>query len=299
VAASRPGPLTTVDRSGELRAARAVLADAAERAPASPGVYFLLGAAGELLYVGKAATLRKRLRQHVRGAAAPVGVRAAALLDRIAGVRWEECVEREAFIREADLIVLLRPPFNAAHTEQDPNLYVRLDPGPADTITFELARVLPAAGRGYGSFPHLAKGAFSRPAKATKAGYTALMRLLWAAQAGGRAGAIPSRVGGASPPLAHRTPVAPALRPALHDYLAGRSARLVDILDGRVRHAALPDHVRAGVLRDVAPAREFHELAPRRVRALRLRHGLPAGPLAAGLMAELVGGELRAAIGWD
>ena len=48
-------------------------------APAVPGVYYLLTKTGRLSYVGKAANLRRRLREHARD----------TRWARIADVRWE------------------------------------------------------------------------------------------------------------------------------------------------------------------------------------------------------------------
>ena len=45
----------------------------------------------------------------------------------------------------------------------------------------------------YGTFPHLAKGAYSHVAKRTKVGYTALLRLLWAVGSPDRVARMPAR----------------------------------------------------------------------------------------------------------
>ncbi|MEX0874092.1 MAG: nucleotide excision repair endonuclease [Actinomycetota bacterium] len=59
----------------------------AHEAPTRPGVYFFLGPNSELLYVGKATNLRRRLLDHAHASATDVR-----------DVRWMECAdEREAF----------------------------------------------------------------------------------------------------------------------------------------------------------------------------------------------------------
>ncbi|TDE60314.1 hypothetical protein E1295_00250 [Nonomuraea mesophila] len=98
--------------------------------------------------------------------------------DLVRRVVWEVAADEEAAAwREADLIFALRPPYNA-----DPGLRV-VDPVGKDArvpyivvgdrsgmACFTLEPDVPSAGRAYGCFPHLGKGAashrpeFMRPA---------------------------------------------------------------------------------------------------------------------------------------
>ena len=272
------------------------LTDAAARAPAQPGVYFFAGADDTLLYVGKAANLRRRLADHARSRPRALGLRESARLGAVCTIRWEICADEEAaLLREADLIVMLRPPFNASHTEQDPCRYLGVATDSSGLTSFDLLAAPGSPGRVYGCFPHLAKGAFSHAAKRTKAGYTALLRLLWAAQSKDPA-RIPGRIAGASPPTRHRAPVPPELGAVVHDFLSGRSARVVTALEATLATTELPDYMRPTLARDVVAARDFFELAPRRIRQFRLRYGLPRGPVPADVMAEILSEEVRAAI---
>jgi excinuclease ABC subunit C len=94
-----------------LAAGRAVLVRQAKLAPSSPGVYRMIDAAGEVLYVGKAKNIRKRIRTYTR----PTGH--DTRIERvIAATRTVEFVstttETEALLLEANLIKRLRPRFN-------------------------------------------------------------------------------------------------------------------------------------------------------------------------------------------
>ena len=81
-------------------------------APTSPGVYRMLNAASDVLYVGKAKNVRKRLSSYAR-VTAP---QPARILRMIAATVTVEIIstttETEALLLEANLIKQLRPRFN-------------------------------------------------------------------------------------------------------------------------------------------------------------------------------------------
>lgn len=267
------------------------IAAAAARAPGTAGVYFLLDAGTELLYVGKAGSLRRRLQQHAR--ARPRQARFALLYRRVAEVRWEEQPDEDAAAaREADLIVSLRPAFNAGSALAGQWNYLLVEPAGGE-LRFRLAADPGAAtgGRVYGCFPHLGRGASLRPAIACSDGYPALLRLLLAASGRPEVAGWLSR----SIPDALTLPVAATLRPLLHAFLSGTSHRLLDQLAaaGRRREA----YLQPGLARDRAAAAGLFEYGPRALRRLRLRHGRPPGPLARPDIEQLLAADLRRAIG--
>ena len=102
------------DRSVRHRAARRrtrAVARHAKLAPASPGVYRMIDAQGDVLYVGKAKNIRKRIVAYTR----PTGydpriermIAATATLEFVS-----TATETEALLLEANLIKRLRPRFN-------------------------------------------------------------------------------------------------------------------------------------------------------------------------------------------
>jgi excinuclease ABC subunit C len=97
--------------SGPLAAGRAAILRHAKHAPASPGVYRMIDAAGEVLYVGKAKNIRKRIVSYAR----PTG-HDSRIERMIAATHALEFVstrsETEALLLEANLIKRLRPRFN-------------------------------------------------------------------------------------------------------------------------------------------------------------------------------------------
>ena len=80
--------------------------------PDAPGVYLMIGRDGEILYIGKAVSLRNRVRSYFQESA-DHHVRTAAMVERVADVRTIVVTnEIEALILEANLIKRHQPPFN-------------------------------------------------------------------------------------------------------------------------------------------------------------------------------------------
>ena len=97
-----------------------------EHLPRAAGVYAFRGAAGEILYVGKATNLRQRVRSYFADERRTVG----ALLRQAVAVDHRSCTSTlEAAVLEARLIRTLRPRFNVAG-KPTPTAVVRLEAGP-------------------------------------------------------------------------------------------------------------------------------------------------------------------------
>ena len=82
-----------------------------EHAPPAPGVYRMLDAAGDVLYVGKAKNIQKRVTSYAR----PTGhdTRIARMIAATAPMEFvTTATETEALLLEANLIKRLRPRFN-------------------------------------------------------------------------------------------------------------------------------------------------------------------------------------------
>src|SRR6266567_2512928 len=97
--------------SGPLAAGRAAIARHAKFAPNSPGVYRMIDANGEVLYVGKAKSIRRRIAAYAR----PTGydTRIERMIAATASLEFvSTATETEALLLEANLIKRLRPRFN-------------------------------------------------------------------------------------------------------------------------------------------------------------------------------------------
>jgi excinuclease ABC subunit C len=97
--------------AGPLAVGRAAIERAVRHAPTSPGVYRMMNAANDVLYVGKAKNVRRRLSSYAR----PTG-QVMRIARMIAATCTVEIVstgtETEALLLEANLIKQLRPRFN-------------------------------------------------------------------------------------------------------------------------------------------------------------------------------------------
>jgi excinuclease ABC subunit C len=96
---------------GSLPAGRAAIARYSKLAPSSPGVYRMIDAQGDVLYVGKAKNIRKRIVAYGR----PTGydTRIERMIAVTASLEFvSTATETEALLLEANLIKRLRPRFN-------------------------------------------------------------------------------------------------------------------------------------------------------------------------------------------
>jgi predicted GIY-YIG superfamily endonuclease len=271
------------------------LAEAAADAPDGAGVYCFLSANRELLYIGKALNLRRRLAQHAHDAHQPGARRAGSLYRRVSHVRWETARDDDAACaREADLIVALQPPYNAAIAGEGCWAYVIATPMAGGRLRLTVSDQMDAdAGRAYGCFPHLGIGVSSRPAIACSDGYVALLRLLWIAS--GASGYIPRRIAAGSPPEWFDVAFDAALGGPLHAFLSGQSRALLRELSAvRTPDDPLLDRVR---IRDLKTADGFFIRGAQSMRGLRLRHALPPGCVTREQFEALLAIELRASIG--
>ena len=132
-------------------------ADSLDQVPLGTGVYVFRGRGNEVLYVGKAKSLRARVRSYLAGGRAP-NLKVSELARRALAV--ETLVvesEEEALILEASLIKELQPRFNVQlrDDKQYPHVKVTLnEPFPRAYVT---RRVRRDGARYFGPFPSVAR----------------------------------------------------------------------------------------------------------------------------------------------
>jgi excinuclease ABC subunit C len=125
----------------ETLGGRDVVAEFAKHAPSAPGVYRMIGAGGEVLYVGKAKNIKKRVLSYAR----PTGqvTRIARMVAIAASIEFvTTATETEALLLEANLIKRLRPRFNVLLRDDKSFPYILISKGerPAQILKHRGAR---------------------------------------------------------------------------------------------------------------------------------------------------------------
>ena len=109
-AENRPDMEITGSKAGNLKGA-GLIADHARRLPGKPGVYRMIGAKNDVLYVGKAKNLKNRVSSYAK-----TGGHSNRIMRMIAETQSMEFVvtgtETEALLLEANLIKQLKPRYN-------------------------------------------------------------------------------------------------------------------------------------------------------------------------------------------
>lgn len=95
--------------------------------PKAPGVYFHKNAGGEILYVGKAAVLRNRVRQYFQKSRGR-DPKTEALVAEIADVDWMTVeTELDALFLEGEMIRRYMPRYNILLRDDKSMVYIRID----------------------------------------------------------------------------------------------------------------------------------------------------------------------------
>ena len=104
--------------------------------PDAPGVYLMLGESERILYIGKAVSLRNRVRSYFQDSAAHTH-RTSRMVERVCDVRWIVVNnEIEALILEANLIKRHQPPFNVRLRDDKRYPYLKVTNEPFPRVTF-------------------------------------------------------------------------------------------------------------------------------------------------------------------
>ncbi len=95
--------------------------------PRTPGVYFHKSATGEIIYVGKAAVLRNRVKQYFQQTR-DIDVKTQALVAEITDTDWVETdSELDALFLESEMVKRYMPRYNVLLRDDKSQMFVRID----------------------------------------------------------------------------------------------------------------------------------------------------------------------------
>ena len=121
--------------------------------PSQPGVYFHKDKAGRIIYVGKAAVLKNRVRQYFQNSRSR-DPKTQALVNEIADIDWM-CVdsELEALFLEAEMIRRYLPRYNILLRDDKAMCYIRIDYDSDYPTVGTTRRPLDDGARYFGPYP--------------------------------------------------------------------------------------------------------------------------------------------------
>jgi excinuclease UvrABC nuclease subunit len=257
--------------------------------PTNPGVYFFLDAHLQPLYIGKADNLKKRLMSYRLAKPGHSPENILEMIEHAEEIKWELHESgAQALKREGDLIRVVQPPFNIAGTDPIPYLYwgIRVfdaKKGEESTkIDFRLSRTL-VTETGFEGF-----GCFRQRGK-VKAGYSALMRLLYASTCDRLRFHLPSKICRTSPPYVYSARIPNEWVRPLETFLRGKDATLLKkIMQRLLNRTNIAPPMYAPLQRDLFALQEFFKAGPKDTRRIARLAGVRKGPILQSQMDEFL-----------
>ncbi|MBI4276914.1 MAG: excinuclease ABC subunit UvrC [Armatimonadetes bacterium] len=144
----------SLDEPEQIQPRSPELAEKLKAVPTRPGVYLMRDAAARVIYVGKAQSLRSRIRQYFQDPMSVESPRIRHLMGKIRDFEFVACAnEVEALILETNLIKRHRPFYNVrmADDKAFPYLKITYEDYPKIVMTRKVVR---DGGRYFGPYPY-------------------------------------------------------------------------------------------------------------------------------------------------
>lgn len=261
--------------------------------PTTPGIYFMLDRFGSILYIGKAKNLRNRLSTYFSAKPGRVMEHTLEMLESVCSIQFQTFeTEQAAIIKENELLHAVRPPYNIADTQPEHYLFIGTQRGHQNTpqvsqnsvrVAFQLSRYTRMKTAGYQVY-----GCFKQRRK-VKSGYTALLRLLYAATTSKIRFAYPAKITRVSPPWLYQSEMKPEWLPALDQFLKGESIELLHLLfQSLLESESIPQFMRPSLSDDFEVVKDFYELGPKATYNLKIKHRIQAKILSIKEMDRLI-----------
>jgi len=129
-----------------------IINDKLKQLPKTPGVYFHKDAKGAIIYIGKAANLRNRVRQYFQ-ASRTRDAKTDLLVNEIADVDWQTVEsEIDALFLESELVRRYLPRYNILLRDDKSMVYIRIDYDSVYPTVSTTRRPLDDGARYYGPY---------------------------------------------------------------------------------------------------------------------------------------------------
>ncbi|MEP1150999.1 MAG: nucleotide excision repair endonuclease [Balneola sp.] len=230
-----------------------------EKPPHSPGVYTMYGKKDEVLYVGKAKDLFKRVTSYRYSKSKKV----QSMIAHVERIGFEICkTEMDAILLENLLIRSLRPPFN--HVNKKPETYYYISTRRrGNKREFRLSmRVLDGYSKTYGCF----KGH-----RRVRKGLGALLRFLYLQEEKiDSAHYLPSQLLGRLAPMRFVCDVNKDTKKLVHEFLTGDSTTLIENFEKLANQSTFKDKfTKKYFLNELEQLNIFFALGPERNRQIK------------------------------
>lgn len=234
--------------------------------PTLPGVYYMLGPNGGILYIGKAKNLRNRINSYKNATPQTVTRKIMRMLHLVHKIHWELCeTEIKALLRENTLLRQHRPPFNVLNTRPETYYFLGITEGQSLSILLTTNPNAEAQTL-YGAF----KGR-----RRVRESYAALLRLLWFAHTKATGFELLTQIPTClvkNTPLytyefqnSHFDGMQATWMQHLHKFLQGKSKLFLRELTTKLlTQDHLPRFVYQLIETDLQQLNEFYKLGPRR-----------------------------------
>ncbi|MFY0684235.1 MAG: GIY-YIG nuclease family protein [Balneola sp.] len=235
-----------------------------EKPPHSPGVYTMYGKKDEVLYVGKAKDLFKRVTSYRYSKSKKV----QSMIAHVERIGFEICkTEMDAILLENLLIRSLRPPFN--HVNKKPETYYYISTRRrGNKREFRLSmRVLDGYSKTYGCF----KGH-----RRVRKGLGALLRFLYLQEEKiNSAHYLPSQLLGRLAPMRFVCDVNKDTKKLVHEFLTGDSTTLIENFEELANQSTFKDKfTKKYFLNELEQLNIFFALGPERNRQIKTEFSL-------------------------
>lgn len=235
----------------------------------------MMNSQNSILYIGKAKNLKNRIVSYSRIKPGLYPDHLVEMIESIQSIKWKQCrTEADALLREMELLHAVRPPFNIAHTEPEHYLFIGIKTNCQNKregntenqlipLSFQLSShigIIKEDYQVYGCFNHRRK---------IKTGYSALLRLLYAACYQGNRFSYPARLTRLYPPWIYSHWIHESLIVDLDLFLKGRTERLLHtLIDRLLENESIPAFMRPSIQEDIGLIRTFFRVGPKKTRQL-------------------------------